>query len=138
MQRQIYLIEDGYRWLKSALSDRRDVCIWLAALVLFSYLAFPPWEAVKAFNEESGIRRFEWDTVKLGRSIVTVRPPDPDEYTNWIVSIDYARMAMELLACESLVVALYLTWGRKQSGAHRQAPFNPPAPVNPRAIKRDL
>ena len=115
--KQIHRVQEVYFWCTWHLHNRRrETCIWLAAIVLFSYLAFPPWKAVE--HSHIGLKdiKLEWTAVKMGRSIVTTIPLPPDygySMKSWVVSVDYARMFMELCATESVIAALYLTWGRR-------------------------
>ena len=91
-------------WIRA---NRGRICVWLFALMAVFVLLQPPWVArIGRMGEDYPPRQRA-----LYHSPLWIIPAAPSRY--WDVSIDYGRLSLEFIAAESIVTALYLTWGRK-------------------------
>jgi hypothetical protein len=101
-----FLVESTHAWIHA---NRRGMSVWLFALVAGFVLLQPPRVArIGRMGEDYPPRQRP-----LYHSPLWVTPVPPNRY--WDVYIDYGRLFLEFAAAESLVAALYLTWGRKES-----------------------
>jgi len=82
---------------------RREVCVWIFALVIALLVAFPPWVGFLGRTAEYPSRE-----AVLWHSPLWHRPEGPGRA--WTVHVDYGRLLMEIVGAESLVIALYLSW----------------------------
>lgn len=76
------------------------------ALVLALLMAFPSWAGFVGRIKDYPARE-----IGLWHAPLWQRPEAPGRA--WTVRVDYGRLLIEAIAAESLVVALYLTWGRR-------------------------
>jgi hypothetical protein len=99
-------------WLAIS-SRRRGICIWLDFAVVLFLTVFPPWIQTTRVGYGEPRRTFHY---KLWHAPVFHQPQPPDMgWRSWSsVDVDYPRMATEIFMGECFVLALYLTWGRKQ------------------------
>ena len=107
-----FLVESTHAWFHT---NRRGLSVWLFALVIAALAASPPWVA-----------RTQRVTEQIGEGISSDLPPlenylqhsplwhRPSRGSRWTVRVDFSRFFLEAVAAESLVAALYLTWGRKE------------------------
>ncbi|HUV68625.1 MAG TPA: hypothetical protein VMW15_03115 [Terracidiphilus sp.] len=93
---------------------KRTICIWLAFAVLLVLAMFPPWVVIRA----QGSELFPSQNV-VSAGLMPIRHPRIDQFPMWITQnlvavVDYKKLLGEIVMWESFVLALYLTWGRKQ------------------------
>ncbi len=98
------LLIDKIAVMDNRMAKRCELCIWLAFSVVFALLILPPWtEVVPVSDDTSQLHRRLWNAPLWRTSI----------QADYDVQVDYPRMLMEIGVCESFVLALYLTWGRR-------------------------
>jgi hypothetical protein len=115
----VFLFSSVHSWCQD---NRRSLSVWLFALVIATLAMFPPWltriegysehdrygsgdDSYSNYSEKPPIETALWHAPLWQR-------PNKRGYL-WAVRVDYSRLFLEASVAESLVAALYLTWGRK-------------------------
>ena len=89
---------------------RRSVCIWLGFIVLLALTTFPPWTKYQLFDgAPQAVRTRVWHAR-------ADKEPQIERFGVAFVDVDYRRMWTEIAGGECFVLALFLTWGRKEKG----------------------
>ena len=82
----------------------REICIWLAFSIVCALVILPPWTVVVPVSDGvPPMHRKLWNA-SLWRTSVQA---------DYDAKVDFSRMLMEIGVCESLLLALYLTRGRR-------------------------
>lgn len=87
------------------MSRRRNLCVWAGSLVLAVVVLFPPWMAARHTSYQVPDQRV------LGVSPLWSPPGSPGR--GYLVSIDVPVLALEVIALEAIIFALYATWAKQ-------------------------
>jgi hypothetical protein len=87
-------------------ANRHAICVWLFALVIATLAMFPPWT-----GKVGRLGDYPARETPLWHAPLWHWPDAPGRF--WTVRVDYGRLLIEATAAESLIAALYLTWGKK-------------------------